>query len=481
MKRKLLITVVLVWAAAVAMLGLAHPDASTAVGEPWWNTNWAYRVGIDVDADGYARVNKPVEVDINFTTLLNGLGETGSLETESIRVVEINGAGVVVVDNVPFQFDKADNYHATNNARGTLVFLMQNSTGTNATRRYHVYFDVAGAFTPPSFTPLVSLTDGVTHKGYESIRIETAGAEYFYHKPGGGFATLLDKNNKDWLGWGPAVPGIGGEANDFRGIPNMVHPNDGGYFHPGRNTASTTVLRKGPLKVTFKSVSEDNKWEALWDIFPGYARMTLLKVDPGKQYWFLYEGTPGGVLEVNSDTLTRSDGETILASEKWTTDIPGEEWLFVSDPNLNRSIFLIHHQVDELVDGYYPSTPNNLMTIFGFGRSGNSRYLNGLPRQFTYGLVDSTAIGPVGSAVRNAYKPLAVSLSAPEQQPGGLNTYTPTPTKTPKPTNTATYTATPTATATQIASATPTVTQAPLCSEAFCLFLPFITGDGSGN
>jgi hypothetical protein len=501
MKTRLLFLAAAVLMMAVAGLGLKYPAASVAVGEPWWNTNWTYRVGISVGANGYARDDKPVEVDINFTTLLDDLGDSGALDPDSIRVVEIDSGGDVTDDAVQFQFDKASNYNASTNARGTLVFLMKGNTSASATRRFHVYFDLTGgSFAPPSFAPLVTLTDGVTHKGYASVRIETANAEYFYHKPGGGFATLIDADNKDWLSWSSAT----GEAGDFRGIPNMIHPSDGGFFHPGRTTATTTVQYKGPLKATFKSVSNDNAWEVCWEVFPEYARMTVTKVG-ASNYWFLYEGTPGGVLQTATDTLTRSDGDTILASQTWTTDIPGEEWIFVSDPTLGRSIFLIHHQEDDKIDGYFPSTPNNLMTVFGFGRNGNSRLLSGLPRQFTFGLVDSTALNSVGVAVHNAYKPLTIAIEAAEKQPGSLDTSTPTatgdttatatPTKTPTPTktatptptNTAAYTATPTQTApptitvTSTASPTATATQAPSCVEASCLYLPFIVGDVPGD
>ena len=50
--------------------------------------------------------------------------------------------------------------------------------------------DVGGA--PANVTPLLTLDESVMHKGYDSLQINTANAEYFYHKPGGGFATLLD-------------------------------------------------------------------------------------------------------------------------------------------------------------------------------------------------------------------------------------------------------------------------------------------------
>ena len=376
----------------------APPRAASAQGQP------QYEHLITVAANGFARQDKVVEVALNFTPLIAAGGGSGALDPASIRVQEIDGGGDVIDADVPFQFDRASDYHATNKARGTLVFLMTGSTATNETRRYRVRFDVTGSgFSAPAFTDRVALTDGVGHKGYQSVRVVADGVEYFYHKPGGGFATLLDVDNNDWINWNTAAQGNG----DFRGIPNMVHPNDGGYFHPGRNSVSTAVVYDGPLRATFRSTSNNGAWQVRWDIFPDYARMTLLKV--AANYWFLYEGVPGGQLQPSGDRLTRSNGDSIPASGTWTTDIPGDEWVFVTDQGLDRSLYLIHHQEDTKIDGYYAD--GTAMTVFGFGRSDNQRQLAGLPNQFTFGFVDATTVNGVRPVVNAAYKPLTITGS----------------------------------------------------------------------
>ena len=377
----------------------APPRAASAQGQP------QYEHLITVAANGFARQDKVVEVALNFTPLIAAAGGgSGALDPASIRVQEIDGGGDVIDADVPFQFDRASDYHATNKARGTLVFLMTGSTATNETRRYRVRFDVTGSgFSAPAFTDRVVLTDGVGHKGYQSVRVVADGVEYFYHKPGGGFATLLDVDNNDWINWNTAAQGNG----DFRGIPNMVHPNDGGYFHPGRNSVSTAVVYDGPLRATFRSTSNNGAWQVRWDIFPDYARMTVLKV--AANYWFLYEGVPGGQLQPSGDRLTRSNGDSIPASGTWTTDIPGDEWVFVTDQGLDRSLYLIHHQEDTKIDGYYAD--GTAMTVFGFGRSDNQRQLAGLPNQFTFGFVDATTVNGVRPVVNAAYKPLTITGS----------------------------------------------------------------------
>ena len=383
---------------ALVGLGRASRGLVFAAGEP------QYVHVVTVDANGFARTDKAVEVGLNFTPLLQAQGGSGALDPNSIRVYEINGSGDVLDNDVPFQFDRAGDYNATSKAHGTLVFLMKGNTAANETRRYRVYFDVTGTgFSAPSFTDRVALTDGVAHKGYQSVRVVTGGAEYFYHKPGGGFATLVDANNNDWINWNTASGGAG----DFRGIPNMVHPNDGGYFHPGRNTATTTVVGDGVLRASFVSNSKDGAWQVRWDIFPTYARLTVLKAP--SNYWFLYEGVPGGSLQPSSDRMTRSNGNSIPASGTWDTDIAGDEWVFATDPNVGRSLYLAHTPEDTKIDGYYADGSN--MTVFGFGRNANQRLLSGVGQQLTFGFVDATNVNGVEPVVNSAYKPLTITGS----------------------------------------------------------------------
>ena len=73
------------------------------------------------------------------------------------------------------------------------------------------------------------------------------------------------------------------------------------------------------------------------------------------------------------------------------------------------ALYLIHHQEDTKVDGYYAD--GTAMTVFGFGRSGNQRLLSGLPNQFTFGFVDETTVNAVRPVVNGAYKPLTITGS----------------------------------------------------------------------
>lgn len=386
---------------------------TTAVG-PWWNENWHFRIPVTVSAAGYNRSNKLAEAEINFTSLINSLGQSGPLNVDSIRMIEETAAGDILNDAVPYQFDPASDFNANSNARGTVTFLMTGQTAASATRYYVIYFDTSGSFTPLPVTPRVTLTDNIDDEGFSSYRIQTESGTYYYQKLGGGFSSLVDANTVDWIGWNAA----NGSRGDLRGIPNLVHEDDGGYFHPGRVSVNSTILNQGPLKATFQSTSNDGLWQAVWEIFPTYARMTLLKAN--SNYWFQYEGTPGGTLQGDIDFVVRSYGTQTLANISWTGDLgnlEGDEWAFVADPNLGRSIFLAHHTEDLIVDSYKPSRDGR-MTILGFGRNDNSRFLRQVPKQFTIGLVNSTTFDTVAPIIRNAYKPLNVALGTAEQLNG---------------------------------------------------------------
>ncbi|MFN2124678.1 MAG: hypothetical protein ACK2UP_14360 [Candidatus Promineifilaceae bacterium] len=390
----------------------ATPTA-TATATPvsgWAIAERPYRVPVTIDMNGAARSDKPAELAMNFTDLFSSAGESGAFDPNSIRVVEFDKQNSVLNDNVPFQFDPDPAYNARSNASGTMVILLEGGSSGRTSRTYHIYFDkVRGTpAEPASVAPHVTLTDGVDDEGWDSYQINTDGATYFYHKAGGGFSSLIDGKGNDWINYNKAA----GAAGDFRGIPNLVHPENGGYFHPGRDNVTSSVISQGPLKLTFRSTSVDGAWQTQWEIFPNYARMTVLKA--GGKYWFLYEGTPGGELELDSDFYVVSDGTSGLLSSSWQADLSAPEWAYFSDPNAVRSLFLVHHEDDSLLDSYYPM--DEAMTVFGFGRSGAARYLTAVPSQFTLGIANGNSSRTVEGALYNAYAPLGISVGPVEEK-----------------------------------------------------------------
>ena len=288
------------------------------------DTSWAdptrqYRLPFSVLANGFVRSDKPAEIDVNFTSLLGSLGRSGAFDANSIRVVEVDASDQIIEDDVPFQFDPASEFDASSNALGTLIILIEGEILAADERHFQLYFDTAdqGPFVPVPVSPRINTTDNVLDEGQQSFKIETAIGTYYYHKDGGGFSSLDDKDGNDWISHSTDA----GSSGEFRGIPNLVHPNDGGYFHPGPGIIESSLLATGPLKTTILSKTPDNLWEVMWEIYPDYAQMSVDQAD--RNYWFLYEGTPGGSLEIDTDLVVRADGTETSAATSWTADISG--------------------------------------------------------------------------------------------------------------------------------------------------------------
>ncbi|MBL7188901.1 MAG: VCBS repeat-containing protein [Phycisphaerae bacterium] len=376
--------------------------------EMWENKSAAraLRVPITINAAGRERLDKPVEVEMNFTQLLVRSGDEVTFNKKSMRLAEVDAAGRIIEASVRFQFDKVPDFNGQANAKGTLTFMADGQTAADSTRTFHLYLGSAEAVQVP---PLVRVTDGVQHRGQESFMIESQNATYYYHKQGAGFASIVDKDGNDWLGYRPG----GGPAGEYRGIPNMGHPE--GYCHPGKTVSSSKIISGGPIKVSIFSESDDGKMQCVWDIFPSYARLTVLKMR--KPYWFLYEGTPGGKLDEDSDYCIRADtpgGTRTPASVKWDGDLSVQrgagEWLCFGDGS--RVLYLVHHEDDEAVDSYWPMRGE--MTVFGFGRKGINKFMEATPAHFTIGLCEGSTYADVARVVDSAYAPLSVAIGNPE-------------------------------------------------------------------
>jgi uncharacterized repeat protein (TIGR02543 family) len=394
----------------------------------WWDAAWDYRVEVTAGAASTARKNKPAEFSLNFTQLWSSLGKTGTLDPNSIRVVEVDGADNVIDADVPFQFDKATDYNAATKAAGTLVLIMEGNTAAGATRRYHVYFDVTGkGFSAPNVPAQVTLTTSSSDESIGAYKIQATTGTLYIHKGSGGVSSYNDLNGADWVSW-KNVTGAGGK---FRGIPNAGGGTNDGIFHPGSGNMTSTVLNSGPVKVTLhflgkKIQGDTQRWEGTFEIYPNYTVFTMVKtkVSPAKAYpfWFLYEGTPGGLLEPNTDFVVRSNGLQNLAGQTWNGDLPDEEWAYVADPNAGnggRAIYFINHTDDTHNDTYSTDT-GKLMTILGFGRQDSSPLLesSSAPRQFIFGLMDETLIDNAKPIIYNADRALNVEVGAAKARAG---------------------------------------------------------------
>jgi hypothetical protein len=297
---------------------------------------------------------------------------------------------------VPFQFDAPRN----------LTILMKGVTPSGSSRRFHVYFGQAAV--AAANDALVRVSGEVDYEGQKSIRIATPAATYTYHKEGAGFASIADAQGNEWIGYKPG----GKAAGEYRGIPNA-----GEFAHPGYTGKTGSVSRivaQGPLKATIESVRADGRQAARWDVFPSHARMTMLRTD--KPYWFLYEGTPGGKLDIERGFQVTSDGIHRSLAERWSGDMPGAEWIYFGTPEAKQVLYVVNHQDDAAPDQYWPMDGN--MTVFGFGREYTccGRYLESAPARFTIGFAPNAGFNAVARTIESSWRDMPVEVGPVEKR-----------------------------------------------------------------
>ncbi len=368
-----------------------------------------YRFDVTVESGSAARVDLPVEAPLDLTAFLAGV--TGTLDPAAFQVVEVDTAGAIVNNAILFQFDAAPGFDATSFAAGDLVFVMNDTTPALGTRHFRVLFDVVSACgdcPPAPAVPAPVSVDSLMYENQMTYLVSTPRADYYYHRAGGGLASIVDNDGQDWIGFHD----ISGSktAGEYRGIPNLVFTAgdaDASFFHPGLDNATTTLVNAGPLKVTVRSVTNDpaNEWILLWEFYQTFARLTVEQVGASNDgsYWFLYEGTPGGQLDAG-DVVVRSDGTTTGAmdnADKWETALADPQWLYFHDTAGSRYLYLSDDAGDVDPDSYrsqgQTSTSTPEMTVFGYGRvmntSANSLVprMSGAGRTFTLGLGEDNA------------------------------------------------------------------------------------------
>ncbi|HAQ20537.1 MAG TPA: hypothetical protein DCR40_15105 [Prolixibacteraceae bacterium] len=371
-----------------------------------------YTLPITIQANGYTRIDKPVEVQLNFSTLLSQAGINTSFSEKSLQLIEVSPSGEILNSQIPFQFDKAPEFEAGKKALRTLVFLMQGITAPNQSRYYKLYFDDKDHPENP-VKSLVSIQNIDAYEGYAAYKINTPTAEYYYHISSGGFASIKDKEGKDWVSYHPNDEPESGFMGRYRGIPNIAPP----LFHPGSPEPKkySKIIVEGPIKISLMTETEDKQWRTKWDIYPDYATMTLLQKGQ-EPYWILYEGTPGGEFNVE-DYWVRSNGtrevmKPYLLKSQWTGHLPSPKWVYFGDHQLDRVLYYIHHEDYPHEDVLWHSGDGG-MTVFGFGRGPtqkNWQQLSNAPAHLTLGFSEKNDFTFVGERINSAFKSLKISV-----------------------------------------------------------------------
>lgn len=365
-----------------------------AVAPGWWSTEWDYRLPLAITTVS-AQTDALASVTVDFGAALDSLGEDGAFDPGSIRVIEVDADGAIVAPIVPFEYQP----DPTDDTTGTLRVVLAGDSLAGQTRGFHVYFDtIFGGHVPVASASRVTLTEGDVWNTLPVSRIDAGSTTYYFDPIGGGLAGMVDGEGNDWISWNPTD----GADGRLRGIPNAVLPE--GLMQPGGQGSATTVTWAGPLTTELTVDTAGGAFRSVWRFSEHGVSVTVDTI--ARPYWFLYQGTPGGSLDLDTDVVVRSTGEVTSARTAWTGDLAGTEWLAVADPGLGRSILLTSHQDDTATDSYDAA---GAMTALGFGRSGSDAQLSTVPATFSVALVESAEVADLGAVAADM---LGVTLGA---------------------------------------------------------------------
>lgn len=414
----IIVEIAIMLVSAIASFGKGGQQVMSQTDSKSLMADWKCRLPVQVDTGQYERYHKPVDIHINFTEHLRRLGVNEAFNRDSIRVVEVDSSDKLLDDAVVYQFDEDPDYNTSDNAVGTLIFMLKGTTPANTVRKFHIYFDdITNTSKAPDFPAQVSVKNIGGYEGDECFKITTQNASYYYHRHGSGFASMIDADGNDWIGFHPTTRREDGPKGEYRGIPNIAPPN----FHPGRGEGKlpSKIVSQGPLKVRILSKTEDGKWVCIWDIYPSYATMTLCKKSE-KPYWILYEGTPGGEFGLD-DYWVHSSGERLSVEQyhmprnQWQGKLPSPKWVYFGDSKMDRVLYLILHE-DHYVQDIFWHFGEGDMTVFGFGRGptqDNWQQLDIVPAHFTIGFAESGDFGLASKVINSAYQRLELLINAP--------------------------------------------------------------------
>lgn len=242
-----------------------------------------------------------------------------------------------------------------------------------------------------------------TEQGISCFRVETASATYIYDKEGGGFISMTDKDQADWISFrNVEYPYPGNAASKFRGIPNLVNNGpDKGTGHPGFDKCTSRFIPPNIIE----TVSKSGLWKFRWVFHDSYARFTMIRVQDGVNYWFLYEGTPAGKYDPEkmywgNNTDGRMDNFPDLSGK--TGIYSNWNWVYMGQSAYPRILFIKQVEPDDKTDlfsymGSQSGKAENAtdgMVCFGFGRAPSTKpVLNSVNLEFIIGFVDKEVTG----------------------------------------------------------------------------------------
>ncbi len=244
----------------------------------------------------------------------------------------------------------------------------------------------------------VTITE-VRYKNTPHFKIITPSATYFYEQQSGGFSSIIDVDNKDWVNYkkSDSVRVPQSAAADFRGLPNLVYSGQqNGIGHPGFDKC----LSKKMNDSTLMTESKNGNYKYFWTFYPDKAIMKIVKADTSRHYWFLYEGPIAGQFNPQTHFCYTNKG---LQAEKPSifegNPIKGYfDWICFGDSSSNQLFFIHHITPDKHIDivtymGNSEKGNNSKegMVVMGFGRTPDTKALmQKTPNVFSIGFIEKT-------------------------------------------------------------------------------------------
>ena len=228
-------------------------------------------------------------------------------------------------------------------------------------------------------------------------RVSTSAATYFIDRQSGGISGMFDKDYVDWIQWEKSDDEHYPEsaASDYRGLPNLVFGgDDNGVGHPGFDKAMS--FKEGLTRVRVRSLN--GKWEFLYSFYPEFAELEIIKSpEYNRNYWFLYEGVPGG--EYNSERIYWGTNSGIKVSKPdyfKNEEVYGDwQWAFFGNENTKRVFYVVQKGKDNLQDmfGFLGNSEQGInaengMVVFGFGRGEEATPLINKSNIFYFGFFE---------------------------------------------------------------------------------------------
>ena len=237
-------------------------------------------------------------------------------------------------------------------------------------------------------------TEEADYEGRPHFLVKTKFLVYYYDIQSGGFSRIIDLEGKDWVSfkmepWGTYPASA---ASSYRGLPNLVFQGeDDGAGHPGHDKCRSWAEGN---KIITESLS--GLWKWTWEFYDDHAVLEILKTDPDRSFWFLYEGTPGGSYDPQESYFGSDQGGPFPGKhDYYQGDILWDHirWIYAGSSKAPGTFYMIQENQDVQMDmiSYLGNTEEGLdspdgMSVFGFGRDKASTPLLSGSQSFVIGL-----------------------------------------------------------------------------------------------